>query len=82
MQITFTGDTIDHLLPLAAKDKNFAKALAQQLLDSIDPAALGNYLLENGVALVATRLSNAPEETLRELLRLASVHPPTTRCLA
>lgn len=74
MDLMLTGEIAKHLFSLTKKDTKLAQALAQQLLDAIDPTAMAKYLLTTDIAknLLAEKIKTNPEEALRALERLST----------
>ena len=73
MDITISGEFAQRIMALTRKDRALALAFAQQLMASVEPAAISRFLLtrEAALALLTERLRKHPEQTLAELRRLA-----------
>ncbi len=81
MDLTLSGEFAKHILSLTKKDSKLAHALAHQFLNSIEPAALAEFLFTTEVAidLLAERIKNNPEAALRELQDLPLGIPVSRR---
>jgi len=72
MNLTLSGEFAKHILNLTRKDEKLAEAFAQQLLGTVNPVVLANYLLtgETVESLLTNRIQKYPEATLNELNEL------------
>ena len=70
MQITFHDSFIEELFQAGGKAKpDLIKAVADQIISTIDPLAIARYLLDRStaVSLLAARLESNPRKVLRDL---------------
>lgn len=81
MQLTLTGSLAKQLADRTKGDRQLAMTLAAELLAQRDPMSVARYLLDRNtaLALIADRLQNAPQQTLRELGDLPARTPGHTR---
>jgi hypothetical protein len=73
MNLTVSGEITARVLTLLKRDTKLARHLAEQFLASVDRQAMACYLLSGELALdlLTRRLRTNPEQTVRELGRLA-----------
>jgi hypothetical protein len=77
MELTITSDFAKHLFTRSKKDVKLARVLARQFLNSVEPRAMAQFLLRPEVAeeLLASRVMQNPERTLKELQALEGEKP-------